>query len=78
MTARGPIAEGALGETLTALEAVAARLILKDVNAGRTYEKRQGVLRRITGHNKDEVTGECIKLHDEKIHNLNVYSYSAV
>jgi hypothetical protein len=77
-TARGLIAEGALGETLTALGAVDEGLIPKDANAGITCEKRHGVLRRLTGHNKDEVTGECIKLYDGKIHNLNVYSYSAI
>jgi hypothetical protein len=30
-----------------------------------------GVLRRIFGPKRDEVTGVCRKLHNEELHNLN-------
>jgi hypothetical protein len=73
---------GALGETLTALgllleDLLWRRLILEE-HARNVGMSENSVLRRITGHNKDEVTRQCTKLHDEKIHNLKVYSYCAL
>jgi hypothetical protein len=43
-------------------------LILRKERRLRVFEN--GVLRRIVGLKKDEVTGECRKLHNEELHNL--------
>jgi hypothetical protein len=52
-------------------------IILPVVSYGcETWKERRlgvfenGVLRRIVGLKKDEVTGECRKLHNEELHNL--------
>jgi hypothetical protein len=43
-------------------------LTLREEHGLRVFENR--VLRRIFGPKKDEVTGECRKLHNEKLHDL--------
>jgi hypothetical protein len=43
-------------------------LTLKEKRRLRVFENR--VLRRIFGPNRDEVTGECRKLHNEELNNL--------
>jgi hypothetical protein len=43
-------------------------LVFKEEHRLRVFENR--VLRRIFGPKKDEVTGEWMKLHSEKLHNL--------
>jgi hypothetical protein len=42
-------------------------LILKEEHRLRVFENR--VLRKIFGHKK-EITGGCIRMHSEKLHNL--------
>jgi hypothetical protein len=44
-------------------------LTLKEEHILRVFEYR--VLRRIFGPNRDEVTGEWRKLHNEELHDLN-------
>jgi hypothetical protein len=46
-------------------------LTLREEHRLRVFEN--GVLRRIFGPKRDEVTGEWRKLHNEELHNL--YSY---
>jgi hypothetical protein len=43
-------------------------LTLREEHRLRVFENR--VLRRIFGSKRDEVTGECRKLHNEELHNL--------
>jgi hypothetical protein len=43
-------------------------LTLREEHRLRVFENR--VLRRIFGTNRDEVTGDCRKLHNEELHNL--------
>jgi hypothetical protein len=43
-------------------------LTLREEQRLRVFENR--VLRRIFGPKRDEVTGECRKLHNEEVHNL--------
>jgi hypothetical protein len=43
-------------------------LTLREERRLRVFENR--VLRRIFGHNRDEVTGEWRKLHNEKLNDL--------
>jgi hypothetical protein len=43
-------------------------LTLREEHRLRVFEKR--VPRRIFGHKRDEVTGEWIKVHNGKLHNL--------
>jgi hypothetical protein len=43
-------------------------LTLREEHRLRVFEKR--VLRRIFGQKGDEVTGDCRKLHNEKLHNM--------
>jgi hypothetical protein len=45
-------------------------LVLREAHRLRVFENR--VLRRISGPNRDEVTGDWRKLHNEELH--NVYS----
>jgi hypothetical protein len=47
---------------------------LREEHKARVFENR--VLRRIFGPKRDEVTGECRKLHNEEFHNL--YSPSSI
>jgi hypothetical protein len=44
-------------------------LTLREEHRLRVFENR--VQRRIFGPKKDEVTGECRKLHNEELRNLN-------
>jgi hypothetical protein len=44
-------------------------LILREENRLRVFENR--VLRRIFGPERDEVTGDWRKLHNEELHSLN-------
>jgi hypothetical protein len=43
-------------------------LTVREEHRLRVFENR--VLRRIFGPKKDEVTGECRKLHNEELHDL--------
>jgi hypothetical protein len=43
-------------------------LTLREEHRLRVFENR--VLRRISGPKRDEVTGECEKLHNEEFHDL--------
>jgi hypothetical protein len=47
---------------------IKAFFVVREEHRLRVFENR--VLRRIFGSNKDEVTGEWRKLHNEELHNL--------